>query len=235
MPSILIWTPESDYDRDAITCIGQKIVEYYGCQLTISSGTKQGFNDAARKPDGLKKAVDIYLKRNDLILFLIDGDSVKSQEQRRQEKNSLVNRIKAVVDSSPGKVLLILILQEIEAWLLVDCLGICCYFTKNPGIRENQDWIKFANKYQKGKTHLITEAELGGKNAKEYLEHFSQEILVKKNPNLKNKYKNLREMQYSEDKSPGIAKSIEINAETINRNESLEQFARCLHQLAKNN
>ena len=232
MPSVLIWTPESDYDRDAVTCIAQKIVEYYGCELTISCGTKQGFNDAARKPDGLKKAVDIYLKRNDLIIFLIDGDSVKSQQQRRKERNSILNRIKAVVDSSEGKIILILILQEIEAWLLVDCLGICGYFTKNPGIRDNQDWIKFANKYQKGKTHLITESELGGKNAKEYLEDFSQKIMIEKNPNLKNKYKNLRELQYTENKSPGIAKYIEINRETINRNESLEEFARCLHQLS---
>jgi hypothetical protein len=48
-----------------------------------------------------------------------------------KEPNSLINRINKVVAQSQGKALLILIRQELEAWLLVDCQGICCYFTKN--------------------------------------------------------------------------------------------------------
>ncbi len=60
MPSVRIWTPESDNDTAAVCCIAQKIVKYYGCDITIESATKQAFNDAAREPDGLKKAVDIY-------------------------------------------------------------------------------------------------------------------------------------------------------------------------------
>ncbi|HBL11163.1 MAG TPA: hypothetical protein DD379_07110 [Cyanobacteria bacterium UBA11162] len=233
MPSVLLWTPESDHDRDAVCCIAQKIVQYYKCNLAISSGTKQGFNDVARKPDGLKKAVNIYLKSNDLVIFLIDADSPQSQAQRGKEKNSLINRIKPVVDASEGKALLILILQELEAWLLVDCLGICCYFTKNPEIRNNPEWIKFANKYQPGQTHFIVEAELGGNNAKEYLKDFSKEILIKKNPNLRNKPNNLKELQYSEDKSPEVAKSIEISNEIIKRNQSLKEFSQCLQKLAQ--
>lgn len=233
MPSVRIWTPESDYDRDAVCCIAQKIVKYYGCNVTIVYGTKQGFNDAAREPDGLKKAVDAYLKRNDLVIFLIDADSAKSQAQRRGERNSLVNRIQAVVNNSAGKAILILMLQELEAWLLVDCLGICCYFTKNAETRSSEEWIKFAKRKQPGKTNLIEEAELGGKNAKEYLESLSQEILIKINPKLKNKLQNLKERQYSEDKSPEVAKYIEISSQTIKRNESLEEFARRLQVLAE--
>lgn len=233
MPSVRIWTPESDYDREAVFCIAQKILEYYNYDLKIEYATKQAYNEAAKKPDGLKKAVDIYLKRNDLLIFLIDADSAKSQAKRRGEKNSQINRIEAVVNASNGKVKLILMLQELEAWLLVDCLGICCYFTKNPETRNNQDWIKFARRKQPGKTNLIEEVELGGKNAKEYLVEFSREILIKINPNLKNKLQNLKERQYSEDRSPEIAKCIEINRETIKRNESLEEFAKLLQELAE--
>lgn len=233
MPSVRIWTPESDYDRDAVCSIAKKILEYYECDLKISYGTKQGFNDAARKPDGLKKAVDIYLKSDDIVIFLIDADSGKSQAQRRREKNSLVNRIQGVVNASGGKAILILMLQELEAWLLVDCLGICCYFTKNPETRNSQEWIKFAQRKQPGQTNLIEEAELGGKNAKEYLEDLSREILIKKNPNLRNKLRNLEELQYTEDKSAKVAECIEISSNTIKRNESLKEFAQCLQQLAE--
>ncbi len=233
MPSVRIWTPESDYDIDAVCCIAQKIVEYYEYDLKIEYATKQAYNDAVSKPDGLKKAVNIYLKRNDLVIFLIDGDSEKSQSQRRKERNSLVSRIQLVVNSSGGKAKLILMLQELEAWLLIDCLGVCCYFTQNPDTRNNQQWIKFAKRKQPGKTNLIEEAVLGGKNAKEYLIELSREILIKINPNLLNKRQNLKQRQYSEDRAPEVAKYLEITNQTIKRNDSLEEFAECLKQLAE--
>lgn len=233
MPSVRIWTPESDYDRDAVCCIAKKIVEYYECDLKIEYATKQGYNDVARKPNGLKKAVDIYLKRDDLVIFLIDADGIQSQAQRLKERNSLFNRILEVVHSSGGRAKLILILQEIEAWLLVDCLGICCYFTKNIENRANRQWIDFANRKQLGKTNLIAEATPGAKNAKEYLEELSKEILIKKNPNLRDKPRNLKELQYDEKQSPEIAKVIDITNQTIRRNDSLAEFAQCLKQLAE--
>ncbi|BAZ01163.1 hypothetical protein NIES37_51620 [Tolypothrix tenuis PCC 7101] len=232
MPSVRIWTPESDYDRDAVCCIAKKIVEYYECDVKVEYATKQAYNDAARQPNGLKKAVDIYLKKDDLIIFLLDADGIQSQAQRRKESNSLFNRIQEVVNSSGGKVKLILILQEVEAWLLVDCLGICCYFTKNPENRSNRQWVDFANRKQMGKTNLIAEATPGGKNAKEYLEELSKEILIKKNPNLKDKPRNLKELQYNETQSPEIAKIIEVTNQTIKRNDSLAEFADCLRKLA---
>jgi hypothetical protein len=233
MPSVLLWTPESDNDREAVLCIAQKVVKFYGCELKVSSGTKQGFSTAAQKPGGLKKAVDIYLKSNDLVIFLIDADGIRSQAQRRKEKNSLINRIQPVVQASGGKALLILMLQELEAWLLVDCLGICCYFTENPNTRSNEEWIKFAKDKQVGQTDLIEEAELGGKNAKEYLIELSKEILIKKNPNLKNKPRNLEERQYSGSKSAKVAEYMEISSQTLGRNKSLKEFAQGLQKLAK--
>jgi len=232
MPSVRIWTPESDYDIDAVVCIAKKIVGYNKLDLKIEYAEKQGFNDVASKPNGLQKAVNTYLKRNDLVIFLIDADGNQALDKRKGEKNSLVNRIKEVVKASGGKAKLILMLQELEAWLLVDCLGICCYFTGNANVINDKKWVQFASKKQKGKTNLIEEANVGGKGAKEYLVELSKEILIQKNPNLKKKPKNLKQSQYSEDKSPKLAECLEMNGKTLKRNDSLEEFAKCLKQIA---
>ncbi len=155
MSSVRLWVPESDYDKDAVCCIARKIIEYYKYDLKIDSATKEGYNCAARQPNGLKKAVDIYLKNNDLVIFLIDSDGIQSQAQRLTQRNSLLNKIQEVVQASDDRVKLILMVQELEAWLLVDCLGICCYFTKNNDHRNENKWIKFAKRKQLGKTDTI--------------------------------------------------------------------------------
>lgn len=232
MPRIHIWTPESDYDRDAVCCIARKILDYYDYDLEIYFVGKSTWNNVGKEPGGFKKAVDIYLKKDDLVIFLIDSDGIQSQAQRRKESNSLFNQILQVVQTSEGKAKLILMVQELEAWLLIDCLGICCYFAENPKNRDNPDWINFAKRQQPGKTNLIAESESGGKGAKEFLEELSKAILTKKNPNLKNKPNNLKAMKYDEKQSPAIAKYIEINHQTIQRNDSLKEFAQCLQQLA---
>jgi len=225
MKSIRIWTPESDFDSKTVRCIAQKIVEYYDSNINVLDSSKDAYNEAIRKQgvDGLKNAVDIYLKNSELVIFLIDADGVQSKDKRLQEPNSLINRINRVVAQSQGKALLILIGQELEAWLLVDCLGICCYFTKNKQTRSDPQWVKFAQNYQKGKTDLIIEAEPGGKNAKEYLKDLSKFILKKINPKLKPK--DLKKSQYEENHSDKIAKELEINHQTIARNDSLSEFA----------
>lgn len=225
MSNILIWAPESDFDSKTICCIAKKIVKYYDSNITVANSSKEAFNQAIRKQggDGLKKAVDIYLQNSELVIFLLDADGVQSEAKRLQEPNSLINRIKKVVEQSQGKALLILIRQELEAWLLVDCLGICCYFTKNLATRSDPKWEKFAKKYQKGKTHLITEAEPGGKNAKEYLVKFSKDIVKNINPKLKDR--DLEKQQYYEHDSEKVAEKLEITAQTIARNDSLSEFA----------
>lgn len=230
MPSIIIWTPESDYDSKAILCLSEKIVQYYNSDIKVSKSSKQAYQTVTKKhkKNGLLKAVNDYLISNDLVIFLLDADGVQSQEQRRQQPNSMINMIKYVVNKSNGKAILILIRQELESWLLIDCLGICCYYTGKQETRNTSDWIKFAKKHQKGKTEVIIEAEAGGKGAKEYLENLSKEINKKINPNLKDK--DLKEKKYTENDSPKIMRYIEINKETINRNESLKKFARYFQQ-----
>ncbi|WP_377475844.1 MAG: hypothetical protein P2A85_23810 [Microcoleus anatoxicus] len=226
MTNILIWAPESDFDSKTVCCIAKKIVKYYDSNITVLNSDKVAFNQAIKKTggDGLKKAVDIYLKNSELVIFLLDADGVQSQAQRLQEPNSLINRINRVVEQSQGKCLLILIRQELEAWLLVDCLGICCYFTKNLRTRNDPKWKKFAEKYQKGQTDLIIEAESGGKNAKEYLVDFSKDIVKKINPQLKDR--DFKKQQYSENDSDKVAEKLEITDRTIARNNSLSEFAK---------
>jgi hypothetical protein len=235
MPSIRLWVPESDHDSKAVGYIANKIVALYGGNITIQLATKQGFNTAIHPKiqDGLKKAVDTYLKNDDLVIFLLDSDGTQSQNQRRSERNSLVNRIENVVKlfEGEGRVKYFPMIQELEAWLLVDYLGICCFFTENTGHRNNRKWIDFANSKQRGGTDLIAEAESGGKGAKECLVKASREILIKHNPNLTDKHKNLKASQYEESQSSKIAEYLEIDYQTLRRNKSLLDFATCLHQL----
>jgi hypothetical protein len=230
MPSIRIWTPESDFDSKAVRCIAEKIVQFYKSDITILDSTKEAYNQAVRK-NLLDKAVKNYLKTSELVIFLIDADGIQSQAERLKQPNSLVNKITQVVNSIENAIL-IYIRQELESWLLVDCLGICCYFTKDENTRIKPDWIKFINKYQSGYTESIIEADNQGKGAKEYLEAFSDDINCKINPKLEQKRQNLKEKRYRERDSPQVAKYIEISKQTLTRNESLREFAKCLQDPA---
>ena len=214
MSSIRIWTPESDFDSKAVRCIAEKIVQFYKSDITILDSTKEAYNQAVRK-NLLDKAVKNYLKTSELVIFLIDEDGIQSQAERLKQPNSLVNKITEVVNSIDNAIL-IYIRQELESWLLVDCLGICCYFTKDENTRIKPDWIKFAQKNQHGNTDLIVEVVSGGKGASEYLEKIlSDKINCKINPKLENKLDNLKQKRYSKSNSPQVAKYIEINQKTL--------------------
>lgn len=233
MCKIFLWAPESDYDAKTVHCIAKKIVTFHRKDnVELILGTKQAYNHAIknREEDGLQKAVEIYLKDHNSVLFLIDYDGRQSEAARLKQPNSFFNRINKVVENSKfsGRVQLILICQELEAWLLIDCLGICCYYTKSENTRTKKDWQNFANKHQIGRTENITEAESGGKGAKEYLENFSKLIAEKRNPQLKEK--DLKKHKYTESLSPEIADYLEISEKTINRNSSLKEFDEYLFQ-----
>lgn len=233
MCKIFLWTPESEYDAKTVHCIANKIVTFHRRDnVELIYGTKQAYNDAIKNKneDGLEKAVRIYLKDHNYVLFLIDYDGRQSEAERLQQPNSLFNRITKVVENPKfsERVQLILIRQELEAWLLVDCLGICCYYTKSENTRTNKDWQNFASKHQKGSTENIIEAESGGNGAKEYLENFSKLIAKQRNPQLQDK--DIKKHKYTESQSPEIAQYIEINRTTIKRNSSLKKFDEYLCQ-----
>ncbi|MDD1415629.1 hypothetical protein MEN41_13625 [Dolichospermum sp. ST_con] len=82
---------------------------------------------------------------------------------------------------------------------------------------------------------MIAEAESGGNGAKECLVKLSREILIKHNSNLQDKPKNLKEREYEESQSSKIAAYIEINNQTLRKNNSLVEFAKCLQKLVNEN
>ena len=166
-----------------------------------------------------------------MVVFLLDFDGIQSNAQRKKEPNSHINKITAVINKIPNKVKLLYIHKEIEAWLLVDCLGICCYFKNDEAIRQNKEWIRFAKNHQLGKTDLITEAERGGSNAKEHLVKFSRQIIKKIKPKLTKQ--GIAREEYTEDMSKLVIQFVHINQETINRNDSLKEFADLLYKIAK--
>jgi hypothetical protein len=231
MKRVRIWSPESDTDSKAIECLANKIIKFHEIEISISKSTKSAYNQAARADDGLEKAVNIYLKHDDFVIFLLDRDGTQTNAQRKTEPNSHINKITKVINQIPEKTKLLYMCQELEAWLLIDCLGICCYFKDNETIREDQDWIKFSKKHQIGKTDLIVEAEMGGSNAKESLVKFSHKIIQKINPKIKSN--DIAKKEYTESISDRVAKFINTSEETLNRNDSLKEFARCLCEIAK--
>jgi hypothetical protein len=232
MAKVRIWTPESDTDSKVVQTLANKISRFHNIDISISTATKSAYNTAARVDGGLHKAVTTYLKQDDLVIFLLDHDGIQSQSQRKNEVNSHINKISEVVRQIPNAMLLYMC-QELEAWLLIDCLGVCCYFKKDHDetIRQDSNWIKFAQKYQLGKTDLIVEVERGGKNAKEYLVNFSRKIITKINPKLKPK--DIDKNEYAENIADRVAEFININTETLKRNDSLKKFADCLCEIAQ--
>lgn len=241
MKTVRVWTPESNTDSKFVKIITDKIIKFYKEEdlklkeprledVSVIPLGKSNYNDVVRKDDGLFKAVTSHLKQCDFVIFLLDFDGIQSHAQRRNEPNSHINKIESVTNKIPERTKLLYMHQELEAWLLIDCLGICCYF-KNADIREDGGWIKFCNKSQSGKTDLITEVERGGNNAKEHLVNFSRKVIKKINPDAKPK--DLDKKEYTENESDRVAEFIHINQETIKRNDSLQDFAKKLCEIAQ--
>ena len=243
MASITIWALESDYDAKAVKCLAGKLADHLG--LDDISIRAVGSSAKPRKPkgnkdpaDALKRMVELYLKEDKCVIFVIDEDGPMASHQRRQEQNSLVNQVGRVMADNrfSGSVHLAWAVREMEAWLLIDCTGIICYFaSKRKPYRDNcrekirgkADFSRLANKFQSGNTEFIVEAEAGGKGVKEYLTNFSREIFRMINPKVKHPPK---DKLYKEKFSPEIAKFIQINSETLKRNNSLRRLRRLIAQ-----
>ena len=238
MPTIRIWTLESDYDAKAVKCLANKLVAHLQLgNLSIQASGKKAL--PRQKGAGLRKATQNYLKQEACVIFVIDSDSPMSTYQRRREPNSLINQIEQVIKDSHfvGKVFLAQAVQELEAWLLIDCLGIFCYFaSKRAQYREdcrdkvptNPSFAQLVKHYQKGDTEKIVEPEIGGSGAKEYLSKFSERILLKLNPKMPQK--NINRQRYREKMSPAVAEHVDINQQTLQRNNSLRNLGNLLAQ-----
>ena len=232
MPTVRIWTVESDNDQDVVECLANKLVAH----LQLDNLSVQVFGKSAiprRRDSPLRRATQNYLRDADCVIFVIDQDSPMSTHQRRQEPNSLINQIERVVNDPHfrGKVFLAWAIQELEAWLLIDCLGIFCYFaSQSPQyrtfdrdrIRQHSSFGPLIDRHQKGNTEHIVEAVPGGRGAKEYLREFSERILRALNPRMPER--NVNEKRYDESISPEVAEHIDINQNTLRRNNSLRRL-----------
>lgn len=233
---ITIWAIESDYDKEAIKHLANKLLAYYGIKTTIRPVGRKAFRDIAKalkkKPDALEQAVSNYLKSgDDCVIFVLDSDSPIRLQEKKQNVKSALNQIEHVVDKFEGQVHIAPAIHELEAWLLVDCLGICCYFagvenSQKSRKRQQKKFQSLLKKYHHGNTELIVEATTGGKGPKEYLTHFSEKILTTLNPKITPRV--LNQKKYREALSPELAKYTTINEQTLRCNKSLQQFGQKL-------
>ena len=244
MPSIRIWALESDNDAKAVRCLADKLVTHLRLRrISIQTVESQSFLKNRRIPgsveDKLKKAVKNFIDQDEYVIFIIDSDSPMSVHQRKRELNSYINQIERIIGnrSFAGRVFFAPAVHELQAWLLIDCLGIFCYFAskrshyrENPRdkVSRNRSFLNLVKHYQNGNTENIVEAEIGGSGPKEYLIEFSERILSALNPNIPRK--NVDREKYREEKSPEVAKQIVIDRETLQRNKSLRKLTEVLTQ-----
>jgi hypothetical protein len=247
MTSITLWALESDYDKEVVKCLADKLNNYNKLDnifiRTVGKNAipKQLKVKGLKDPDAaIKRAVELYLKQDRCVIFIIDTDGSMSSHQRRKEPNSLINQVERVIKSFDGRVYCAYAVHEIEAWLLIDCEGIFCYFAGRrkqykencrEKIIEKQEVMRLIKKYQRGNTESIIEAESGGSGVKEYLIKFSKEILQTLNPKIP--MKNIDDEEYREALSPQIAKHIEINKKTLGRNASLRRLGELMDQCGR--
>jgi len=247
MTSITLWALESDYDKEVVKCLADKLNNYNKLDSifirTVGKNAipKQLKVKGLKDPDAaIKRAVELYLKQDRCVIFVIDTDGSMSSHQRRREPNSLINQVERVTESFAGRVFCAYAVQEIEAWLLIDCEGIFCYFAGRrkqykdncrEAVRINKEIVRLIKKYQRGNTELIVEAESGGTGVKEYLIKFSKEILKTLNPKMPKK--DIDNEEYRERLSPQVAKHIEINKETLRRNSSLRLLGELIYQCCR--
>lgn len=188
----------------------------------------------------LRKVIQNYLKQDDYVIIVIDTDGQMTSYNRSQQSNSLKNQSLEIVNDSDfaDRVFLVEAVQELEAWLLIDCIGIFCYYTtKRPShyrdncrnkVSQNGSLKRFIRNNQKGNTENIAEVVSGGKGAKEYLIEFSEKVLDKLNPNLSER--DIDREKYHEKMSPEVAEHIVINKETLRRNNSLKKLGDVIAQ-----
>ena len=236
MPTVRIWTLESENDRKVVKCLADKLVTHLklgnlSIEASDNSALRRYQIKGASLSETLRRRVQAYLKEGAYVIFVIDRDGPMSSAKRRKEPNSLINQVEQVVNDSSlpaGKVFLVEAVHELEAWLLIDCLGIFHYFASQSPQHRTIDrdkvsitpaFAQLIRRYQKGDTEKIVEVEIGGRGPKEYLEDFSEKILLTLNPNMP--LKNVKRQRYRAAISPEVAERMVINQDTLKRNKSL--------------
>ncbi len=103
MPSVRIWTLESDYDARAVGSLAEKLalhlqLDRLSIQISGKSALPNPRGRAVSPHEILRKAVQNYLRQDDCVILVIDSDGPMSSHRRRQEPNSLFNQIMQIVN-----------------------------------------------------------------------------------------------------------------------------------------
>ena len=235
MRTVRIWTLESNYDAKAVRCLAHKLVSY----LQLGNLAIQTVWRHPKGGDALRRATQNFLKQDACVIFVIDKDGPMSDSQRRREPNSLINQIESVVRDNRfvGKAFLAQAVPELEAWLLIDCLGIFCYFARKRAryrencrdkVSTNQSFKQLVKRSQKSDTENILDTGTGNSGAKEYLTAFTEKILLELNPNMPQR--NVHRERFREAMSPKVAEHVVIDGQTLQRNNSLRALGDVLAQ-----
>ena len=244
MKTIRIWTLESDNDAKTVRCLAVKLAQHLQISnLSVQASGKRALLRRAGKGgsliERLRRATQNYLKEEACAIFVIDQDSPMALHQRLKEPHSLINQIWAIINepSLARKAFLAMAVQELEAWLLIDCLGILCYFASETGaLTENErdktstnpSFAQLVDDFQEANTEDIVEEEIGGSGPKEYLIRYSEAILRKLNPDIRQM--DIYRRRYRPAMTPAVANHVDIDEQTLSRNNSLRYLGEVLAQ-----
>lgn len=230
MTTVRIWTLESENDSRAVRRLAEKLLSHLGLSnISIRTAWKRTTNR-----DALMKRTQHYLMQDDCVIFVIDRDGLMSRNKQQQEPNSWINQIKWVRKEIgvTDRVFFAPAVEELEAWLLIDCIGIFCYFASKHGhhkencrenVKNNQSFQQLVKRYQKINTEKIVDTGTGNSGAKRLLTEFSEKILIRLNPNIK-----AEATRYHPAMSPKLAEHVVIDGQTIQRNNSLRYLGSVL-------
>lgn len=86
MPSVRIWTLESDNDAKVVRCLANKLAKHLHLRnISVRTASKKDIPKDRDK--GLVIATQNFLKQEDYVIFVIDNDGPMSRHQRNQESS----------------------------------------------------------------------------------------------------------------------------------------------------
>ena len=224
MINVLLWTVESDYDASAVKNFTDSMIGDLAPNLRITVQGKQAYQRVAGHDMGLERAVINELRIFNRVIFIYDRDSLTELQERKQQSRSFVSKIERLKENPEfsDRVFIHMAIEELEAWLLTDCLGIACYFLRGTykkdarkTITANRKLAKAVKKHQMANTELVHDP-------KEYLVSFSQDLLKIAKPDIQKR--DLSTRQYSERQSPRVAEYLILSNEALQRNRSLQKL-----------
>jgi hypothetical protein len=76
LSSVRIWAVESDYDAEAVEELAKKLITHLGISTVVKKAIGRRAYSQVSNSGQLEKAIGIYLKESDYVIFVIDTDSI---------------------------------------------------------------------------------------------------------------------------------------------------------------